>query len=132
MFELRDYTCPNNSKQIALQRRFREHTMKLFEKHCMQNIVYWVPDERPDSQHKYSAARVKRPPRRVSQILEKTTTGQPREEGLRRNCQVFMPGLRYRGPLWLAGGLSEKYPGERDFQRAREFAAGIRANAGGA
>ncbi len=44
VFELRTYTCPDPQKQIALQRRFREHTMKLFEKHGMQNIVYWNLD----------------------------------------------------------------------------------------
>jgi hypothetical protein len=52
VFELRTYTCPDHEKQIALQRRFREHTMKLFEKHGMQNVVYWVPDEEPESQQK--------------------------------------------------------------------------------
>jgi hypothetical protein len=45
VFELRTYTCPDHEKQTALQRRFREHTMKLFEKHGMQNIVYWVLDK---------------------------------------------------------------------------------------
>jgi len=45
VFELRTYTCPDHEKQTALQRRFREHTMKLFEKHGMQNIIYWVLDE---------------------------------------------------------------------------------------
>ena len=44
VFELRTYTCPDNYKQVHLQRRFREHTMKLFEKHGMQNIVYWTLD----------------------------------------------------------------------------------------
>jgi hypothetical protein len=44
-FELRTYTCPDHYKQVSLQRRFREHTMKLFEKHGMQNIVYWVLDD---------------------------------------------------------------------------------------
>jgi hypothetical protein len=52
VFELRTYTCPDHEKQIALQRRFREHTMMLFEKHGMQNVVYWVPDEEPESQQK--------------------------------------------------------------------------------
>ena len=52
VFELRTYTCPDHEKQTALQRRFREHTMKLFEKHGMQNVVYWVPDEEPESQQK--------------------------------------------------------------------------------
>jgi len=52
VFELRTYTCRDHEKQIALQRRFREHTMMLFEKHGMQNVVYWVPDEEPESQQK--------------------------------------------------------------------------------
>jgi hypothetical protein len=50
VYELRTYTCPDPDKHIALLERFREHTMKLFEKHGMRNIVYWVPDERPASQ----------------------------------------------------------------------------------
>jgi hypothetical protein len=41
VFELRTYTCPDRSKQSALCRRFRDHTMKLFEKHGMTNLVYW-------------------------------------------------------------------------------------------
>jgi hypothetical protein len=49
VFELRTYTCPDHEKQMALQRRFREHTMKLFEKHGMQNLVYWTPKDEPDS-----------------------------------------------------------------------------------
>lgn len=30
-----------------LHARFREHTMKLFEKHGMTNLDYWTPDEAP-------------------------------------------------------------------------------------
>lgn len=53
VFELRTYTCPDSEKHMALQRRFREHTMKLFEKHGMQNIVYWVlDDDEPESRQK--------------------------------------------------------------------------------
>jgi hypothetical protein len=52
VFELRAYTCPDPAKHSALMRRFRNHTMKLFEKHGMQNIVYWTPDERPESQQR--------------------------------------------------------------------------------
>ncbi len=46
VFELRTYTC-NEGKLDDLQKRFRDHTTKLFEKHGMTNIGYWVPqDER--------------------------------------------------------------------------------------
>lgn len=42
LFELRTYTTtPGNLE--ALNARFRNHTLKLFGKHGMTNIVYWVP-----------------------------------------------------------------------------------------
>jgi hypothetical protein len=52
VFELRTYHCPDPNKHAALLRRFHNHTMKLFEKHGMQNIVYWIPDEKPASQQR--------------------------------------------------------------------------------
>jgi len=42
VYELRIYTC-NEGKLDALLSRFRDHTCKLFEKHGMKNIGYWVP-----------------------------------------------------------------------------------------
>jgi len=44
LFELRTYTA-NEGKLDALQARFRDHTVKLFEKHGMTNVGYWVPSE---------------------------------------------------------------------------------------
>jgi hypothetical protein len=41
VFELRIYT-PAPGKMAALQARFRDHTVKLFEKHGIKNIGYWV------------------------------------------------------------------------------------------
>ena len=41
VFELRTYTCPSEPMLARLHDRFREHTMKLFEKHGMENLVYW-------------------------------------------------------------------------------------------
>lgn len=42
VFELRTYTAtPNNLAN--LNARFRDHTVKLFAKHGMTNIGYWVP-----------------------------------------------------------------------------------------
>ncbi len=47
VFEIRTYTT-NEGKLGDLHARFRDHTTKLFEKHGMTNIGYWVPmdDER--------------------------------------------------------------------------------------
>ena len=36
-------------KMDALLARFRDHTCKLFEKHGMTNVGYWVPVENPDN-----------------------------------------------------------------------------------
>ena len=45
VFELRTYTTtPNNLPN--LNARFRDHTVKLFEKHGMTNIAYWNLDEK--------------------------------------------------------------------------------------
>ena len=48
VFELRTYTC-NEGKLPDLLARFRNHTMKLFEKHGMTNVAYWVPQDAPNS-----------------------------------------------------------------------------------
>jgi hypothetical protein len=42
LFELRTYTAAPGSLE-ALNARFRDHTLKLFEKHGIKNVVYWVP-----------------------------------------------------------------------------------------
>ena len=46
-FELRTYVT-NEGKLPDLLKRFREHTCKIFEKHGMENIGYWVPVEKAD------------------------------------------------------------------------------------
>jgi hypothetical protein len=50
VFELRTYTA-NEGKLPALQARFRDHTMKIFEKHGMKNVGYWVPTDPPPSEN---------------------------------------------------------------------------------
>jgi hypothetical protein len=42
VFEMRTYTAAPG-KLDALNARFRDHTVKLFEKHGMTNIGYWTP-----------------------------------------------------------------------------------------
>ncbi|MEA5257707.1 NIPSNAP family protein [Arcicella aquatica] len=45
VFELRTYkTTPNNLS--GLLERFRNHTLKLFERHGMTNIIYWTPTDK--------------------------------------------------------------------------------------
>ncbi|HUY90940.1 MAG TPA: NIPSNAP family protein [Pirellulales bacterium] len=47
VFEMRTYYAAPH-KLEALHARFRDHTTKLFEKHGMTNIGYWVPLENPE------------------------------------------------------------------------------------
>lgn len=44
LYELRLYTA-NDGKLPALHARFRDHTLGLFEKHGMENIIYWTVSE---------------------------------------------------------------------------------------
>ena len=48
LYELRIYHA-EPGKLEALQKRFRDHTCKLFEKHGMANIAYFVPVENEDN-----------------------------------------------------------------------------------
>jgi hypothetical protein len=44
VYEMRTYTC-NEGKLEALKARFRDHTIKIFERHGMESIGYWVPQD---------------------------------------------------------------------------------------
>ena len=46
VFELRTYTAPEG-KLPNLNARFRDHTMRIFERHGMKNVGYWVPQDAP-------------------------------------------------------------------------------------
>jgi hypothetical protein len=44
VYELRTYTC-NEGKLEALKARFRDHTIEIFNRHHMESIGYWVPQD---------------------------------------------------------------------------------------
>jgi hypothetical protein len=46
VYELREYHT-YEGKLDDLLKRFREHTMGLFEKHGIKNVAYWTPVEEP-------------------------------------------------------------------------------------
>ena len=48
VFELRTYTSPEGRLDDLLA-RFRGDTMRIFEKHGMHNVGYWVPTDAPAS-----------------------------------------------------------------------------------
>jgi hypothetical protein len=50
VFEIRTYHCLPG-RLDALQKRFREHTTKIFEKHGMTNVAYWTFEDSPDKEN---------------------------------------------------------------------------------
>jgi len=65
VYELRTYYAAPG-KLDDLNARFRNHTCKLFEKHGMVNIGYWVPIENPDNKLIYIVAHESREAARKS------------------------------------------------------------------
>jgi hypothetical protein len=51
VFELRTYTANDAQKLAALHTRFGDHTLRIFERHGMQNIGYWRPMDAPLSEN---------------------------------------------------------------------------------
>ena len=50
VFELRTYTAtPGNLDKLLT--RFRDHTMRIFEKHGMTNIAYWIPTDETEAEN---------------------------------------------------------------------------------
>jgi len=50
VFELRTYTAPEG-KLAELHARFRNHTLRIFKKHGMENVIYLAPQDAPLSQN---------------------------------------------------------------------------------
>ena len=49
VYELRTYTAPEG-KLGDLHTRFRDHTIRIFNKHGMKSVIYLAPQDAPDSQ----------------------------------------------------------------------------------
>ena len=50
VYEMRTYTT-NEGKLDELNARFRDHTMRLFKKHGIESIGYWVPTDAEKSKN---------------------------------------------------------------------------------
>ena len=46
VYEIRTYTTPPG-KLEALKTRFRDHTIRIFNKYDMKSVGYWVPQDAP-------------------------------------------------------------------------------------
>lgn len=50
VYELRTYTTVQG-RLPALLARFRDHTVRIFQKHGIENVGYWVPADSPKSEN---------------------------------------------------------------------------------
>jgi len=50
VYELRTYTSPDG-KLGDLNKRFRDHTVSIFNRHGMKSVLYMTPQDAPDSQN---------------------------------------------------------------------------------
>ena len=50
VYEIRTYTAPDG-KLEELHKRFRDHTLRIFQKHNMTSIAYFRPQDAPLSQN---------------------------------------------------------------------------------
>ena len=88
VFELRTYTAPEG-KLPDLNARFRNHTMRIFQKHGMSNVGYWVPQDAPLKDNTLDLHHQPRQPRRRQEELGRFRRRSRMEESVRR-----IPGQR--------------------------------------
>ncbi len=65
LYELRTYFA-SPGKLDNLQARFRDHTMKLFEKHGIKNVGYWIPIDNKENKLIYMVSFPSRESREAS------------------------------------------------------------------
>jgi hypothetical protein len=84
VYELRIYYA-NPGKLDDLHARFRNHTMKLFEKHGMTNVGYWVPTDNPENKLIYILAH---PSREAADKAWKAFRADPAWEKAKKDSEV--------------------------------------------
>lgn len=87
VYELRTYTAtPGNLP--ALQARFRDHTVKLFEKHGMTNVGYWVPTDAKDGSADKLVYLLSYPSRDAAKAAWKSFGADPVWQGVRKKTEA--------------------------------------------
>ena len=121
LYELRIYHA-EPGKLDALNARFREHTLELFEKHGMRNVAYWIEqptDESPDGKVIYVLAFPSREARDASwaafvadpEWREVAATSEAGGKLVARVDSTFMALADYSPPIALAKDPEKSHPG---------------------
>ena len=104
VFELRTYHCLPGRLE-ALKARFRNHTTKLFEKHGIENIGYWVPQDPEKSKNTLIyivAHRTRTPPPRPGQRSAPTRTGSRRARNRRKTARSWRKWKASTSTQWIS------------------------------
>lgn len=103
VYELRTYTT-HEGRLPALEARFRDHTMGLFEKHGMRNIGYWIPVDKPNTLI-YIVAHVN-----AASVQDswQAFASDPAWQAVARNSQKD-------GPILIDGGVEKQFMTATDF-----------------
>ncbi|MEY2427516.1 MAG: hypothetical protein QOJ40_401 [Verrucomicrobiota bacterium] len=105
LFELRTYTT-HEGRLPALHKRFRDHTIKLFEKHGITNFGYWTPADKRNTliyllAHKnQDAAKTSWAGFRADPDWEKARQASEADAG---------------GPLTISGGVNSEFLAPTDY-----------------
>ncbi|MEQ1749410.1 MAG: NIPSNAP family protein [Prosthecobacter sp.] len=119
VYELRIYVT-NEGKLDALLARFRDHTCKLFEKHGIENIGYWVPIEKADGADNTLIYIVAHPSRDEAKTNWKAFGADPDWQTARKASEeagkilakppesIFMSNTEYSPPVKIEAGEKER------------------------
>ena len=97
IYELRTYTV-HPGRLPALEARFRDHTMRIFEKHGMANVGYWIPIDQPDT----LIYIISHPSREAARAGWKAFGADPEWHEVARNS-------RKDGPILVQGGVESVF-----------------------
>ena len=87
VYELRTYTAtPGNGANVLA--RFREHTIKLFEKHGMVNVGYWVPADEKDGAANKLVYMLEHRSREAAKASWKSFSGDPAWQAVRKTTEA--------------------------------------------
>ncbi len=104
VYELRIYHAAPG-KLDDLNKRFRDHTVKLFEKHGMKNIGYWTPMDTADS--------------RLIYVLEHASRDAARKSfaafGADPEWKAAQKASEVNGPLLIKNGVESYFMQPTDF-----------------
>lgn len=116
VYELRTYTAPPG-KLNELLARFRQHTLKIFERHGMKNVAYWVPTDEKDNSANTLVYLLEHKSRVAAEASWKAFGADPEWKDVSKKSQVN-------------GKIVAKV--ESTFLKATDFSRAMNAGAGGA